>query len=237
MIGYLLTTAALSVATGLGYSSMAPRSQLFGATFTGVNHGSRQIALTYDDGPNDPYTLRLVEVLEKYSVKATFFMLGRHVALLPRVAQAVAAQGHAIGNHTYAHPNLIFASLGQLRAQVRSCERVLRETVGEHAQLFRPPHGGRRPDVLRLVRRMGYVPVMWSVSSYDWRAQTPAELEARVARRVRGGDVILMHDGGHLGLGMDRSATVAATGSLIRRYQGEGYQFVTIPEMMSRAAA
>jgi peptidoglycan/xylan/chitin deacetylase (PgdA/CDA1 family) len=232
MIGYLLATAAMGVATGLGYGTMAPRSQLLGDTFIGLKHGSRQIALTYDDGPNKACTPRLLEVLERHQVKATFFMLGRYVTLLPKLAQEVAAAGHAIGNHTFTHPNLIFCSPVQMRMQVEECDRALRDHVGEHTSLFRPPFGGRRPSVLRAARAMGFAPVLWSVTGYDWNTDPPEKIEARVARQVRGGDVILLHDGGHLGMGAERSATVAATDSLIRRYKDQGYQFVTIPEMM-----
>lgn len=232
MIGYLLATAAMGVATGLGYNTMAPRSQLFGATFIGLKQGSRQIALTYDDGPNEACTPRLLEVLERHQVKATFFMLGRYVALLPKLAQEVAAAGHAIGNHTYTHPNLILCSAARMRRQVEDCERALRDHVGEHAPLFRPPFGGRRPSVLRAARAMGFAPVLWSVTGHDWNTDPPEKIEARVARQMRGGDVILLHDGGHLGMGADRSATVIATDNLIRRCKDQGYEFVTIPEMM-----
>lgn len=225
----------MATATALGYHSMAPRSQLYGATFTGDGAGSRQMALTFDDGPNDPHTLRLLDILEQHQVKATFFMVGRYVSALPEVARAVAEAGHAIGNHTYTHPNLIFSSPAQIRLQLQECERVLTDVVGEHSRLFRPPHGGRRPDVLRLVRQMGFVPVMWSVSGYDWSANSPEEIEAKVQRQVRGGDVVLLHDGGHLGIGTDRSATVAATDHLIRHYKQEGYEFVTVPQMMNWA--
>ncbi len=233
MIGLMLTTAAVGVASGLGYNSMAPRSQLFGRTFIG-NGNRRQLALTFDDGPNDPWTGRLLEVLERHSVKATFFMIGRYVALRPGVARDVAAAGHAIGNHTYTHPNLIFASRTQLRMQVEECHRVLHDEAGVDTRLFRPPHGGRRPDVLREVRGMGLETVMWSATGYDWNTPDPAVIEANIMRQVRGGDVLLLHDGGHLGLGTDRSATIAATDRLLRRYRDQGFEFVTVPEMMGR---
>jgi peptidoglycan/xylan/chitin deacetylase (PgdA/CDA1 family) len=232
MIGYLLATAAMGLASGLGYNTMAPSSQLFGATFVGLKKGSRQIALTYDDGPNEVCTPRLLEVLERHQVKATFFMLGRYVTLQPKVAEAVAQAGHAIGNHTFTHPNLIFCSPAQMRMQVEECTRALQDHVGEHTALFRPPFGGRRPSVLRLAREMGYAPVLWSVTAYDWNPDPPEKIEANVARQVRGGDVILLHDGGHLHMGADRSATITATDHLIRRYKDQGYEFVTIPQMM-----
>ncbi|MFB3814620.1 MAG: polysaccharide deacetylase family protein [Terriglobales bacterium] len=232
MLGYLIATAALGTATVLGYNSMAPRSQLFGATFIG-RRGSRQLALTYDDGPNEPYTLRLLELLELHQVKATFFMLGCYVVAQPQVARAVAEAGHAIGNHTFSHPNLIFARREQTRLELLECERALRDAVGETTRLFRPPHGGRRPDSLRTVRALGYAPVMWSISGYDWRPDPPETIAARVTRRVRGGEVILLHDGGHLGLGTDRSSSIAATDLIIRHCREQGYEFVTVPEMLN----
>jgi peptidoglycan/xylan/chitin deacetylase (PgdA/CDA1 family) len=232
MIGLWLTTAVMGAATGLGYNSMAPRSQLFGRTFIGNGTGSRQIALTFDDGPSETNTLPLLEVLERHGVKATFFMIGRYVSLSPRIAQAVAGAGHVIGNHTFTHPNLIFCSRTQIRLQLEECERALSNAVGKHSRLFRPPHGARRPDVLQVVRKMGFEPVMWSVSGYDWNPHSPAQIEVNVARQVRGGDVVLLHDGGHTSMNADRSSTVAATNQLIRRYRDQGYTFVTVPEMM-----
>ncbi len=231
MIALYLASAAAAVAAG--WNSMAPRSQLYGRTFIGVNHKSRLLALTYDDGPSESWTPRLLEVLAGHDVQATFFMLGRNAARWPQIARAVAAAGHAIGNHTHTHPNFIFCSGNQVQAQLDECDRVLTDVVGEHSNLFRPPFGGRRPDVLMAARAHGFVPVMWSVAGHDWNPGPPEKIERRIARQVRGGEVILLHDGGHLSETADRSATVTATDRLISRYKGEGYRFVTIPEMMA----
>jgi peptidoglycan/xylan/chitin deacetylase (PgdA/CDA1 family) len=235
MIAFYLASAAAAVAAG--WNSMAPRSQVYGRTFIGVNHQSRLLALTYDDGPSETWTPRLLEVLARHNVRATFFMVGRYAAQLPEIARAVAAAGHAIGNHTYTHPNLIFCSSGQVQAQLDECDRVLTNVVGEHSKLFRPPFGGRRPDVLKMAREHGFVPVMWSVSSHDWNASPAEEIERKITRQLRGGDVILMHDGGHLSPTVDRSATVTATDHILSRYKGEGYRFVTVQEMMASAPA
>jgi peptidoglycan/xylan/chitin deacetylase (PgdA/CDA1 family) len=232
MLGILAGAAAAAGLGTAGWASMAPRSQLFGKTFTGIGQGSRQIALTYDDGPNDPHTLRLLEVLEKYGVKATFFMIGRYVRQKPEIARAVAQAGHVVGNHTFTHPNLIFAGGSETGRQLDECEQALSEVVGEHSRLFRPPFGGRTPRVLQVARVRGLEPIMWSVTGYDWSAKSAEEVEGKVTRHVRGGDVILLHDGGHLKMGADRSFTVTATERLITRYKGEGYEFVTIEEMM-----
>jgi peptidoglycan/xylan/chitin deacetylase (PgdA/CDA1 family) len=225
---------ALAGAAGaISYGAVSPSSQLFGKTFVAAGAGSCQLALTFDDGPNDPHTLRLLDVLAKHEVKATFFMIGRFVAERPEIARAVAQAGHVIGNHTYTHSNLFFASGSGLARELDDCERALTDAVGEHSKLFRPPWGLRRPGTLRAAAGRGLSTVMWSVTGYDWKLLTAEAIERRVARQLRGGDVVLLHDGGHRHMGMDRAPTVAATERLIARYSAEGYSFVTVPEMMA----
>lgn len=237
MLSFWLGSAAVATAVTAGWHSMSPRSQLYGRTFIGAKPGSRLLALTYDDGPSAKWTPALLEVLARHDVRATFFMMGRHVEQQPAIARAVASAGHVVGNHTYAHPNLIFSSAAQLIAQLDDCDRTLTQVVGEHSDLFRPPFGGRLPDTLRTARVRGYVPVMWSVTAYDWKPYSPEKIEHTVARQIRGGDVILMHDGGHRSPDADRSATVAATDRLITRYKAEGYGFVTVKEMIETEEA
>ena len=226
---------AAAAAAAAGYQSMAPTGQWYGRTFSLGAQGSKQIALTYDDGPNDPHTLRLLEVLAKQEVKATFFMIGRFVRERPDIARAVAAAGHEIGNHTFTHPLLIFQPGARTRTELMDCRQALGDTVGEHSNLFRPPFGGRRPATLRIARELGLETVMWNVTGYDWKAPPASVIEDKVVRHVHpgGGDVILLHDGGHRAMSADRAQTVIATGNLIRRYRDQGYDFVTVPEMMS----
>jgi peptidoglycan/xylan/chitin deacetylase (PgdA/CDA1 family) len=193
--------------------------------------GSKQIALTYDDGPNDPHTLKLLDVLAKHNVRATFFMIGRYVQQRPDIARAVAQAGHFVGNHTFTHPLLIFKSAEQTRTELVKCRSALQDAIGEHSNLFRPPFGGRRPATLRVARSLGLETVMWNVTGYDWNAPPAAVIEKKVARQMRGGDVILLHDGGHRAMGADRAQTVIATDSLIHQYKDQGYEFVTTEEM------
>jgi len=224
--------AGVGAAVFAGLNTMWPTSQLYGRTFIGEGRGSKRLALTYDDGPNDPYTLRLLDVLARHDVKATFFMIGRHVKARPDIVRAVHDHGHAIGNHTYTHPNLIFCGGRQTQLEIGSCAVVLQETIGPSPRIFRPPYGGRHPVTLTAIRQMAYTAVMWSVSSYDWSAKSSQEITDRVTKRIRGGDVILMHDGGQAGLGVDRGYTVDATDEIIRRCKDEGYEFVTVPQMI-----
>ena len=237
MIALALTGASAAAAVAAGYQSMAPTGQWFGRTFTGLARGPRKIALTYDDGPNDPHTLRLLEVLARHGVQATFFLIGRHAEDLPDLVNEIAKAGHVIGNHTFSHPLLIFKSTSEIRGELLRCQTVLDDAIGNHSNLFRPPFGGRRPAVLRIARELGLEPVMWNVTGYDWNAPPADKIERKVAKQIRGGDVILLHDGGHKQMGADRSQTVIATDRLITRYKTEGYEFVTIPQMMAESAA
>ena len=230
LVAIILETVAAAFAAG--YQSMAPTGQWYGRTFTGLARGAKQIALTYDDGPNDPHTLRLLEVLARHEVKATFFLIGRYVRQRPDIAREVAEAGHVIGNHTFTHPLLIFKSAAEIRRELSDCRAALQDAIGEHSNLFRPPFGGRRPATLRIPRELGLEPVMWNVTGYDWNAPPANVIEQKVAKQIRGGDVILLHDGGHKQMGADRSQTVQATDHLVNRCKQEGYSFVTIPEMM-----
>jgi len=236
MIGLVVSTTvtAATAAATLGYHAIAPKSQLFGKTFTCNDFDRKRLALTFDDGPNDRDTLALLDVLEKHGVKATFFMVGRYVVARPAIVRAVAEAGHVIGNHTATHPDLLFCSADQVRAQLLACREALASAVGEHSDLFRPPYGRRRPQVIRTASELGLSTVMWSVMAYDWEPGPTGNIERNVARQLKGGDVILLHDGGHLGLGADRTQTVAATDSIIRKYHDQGFSFVTVPQMMDK---
>src|SRR3954469_5876466 len=227
MFAWIAGAAGLAAAGVAGYGAIAPESELFGKTLHRLAD-PRQLALTFDDGPNDPHTLNLLDVLAKHDVKATFFLIGKHVAAKPEIARRIAAAGHVIGNHTYTHPNLAFCSEARIRQELSDCKKVLQETIGEHSNLFRPPFGARRPAVLKIAREMGLAPVMWSVTCYDWKPTTADRVERHAARQINGGDIILLHDGGHKTLGADRAHTVQATQRLIPRLKDDGFRFVSL---------
>ena len=225
-----------AAATWAGFQCYLPTSQVWGRTFIGLDRFAPAMALTYDDGPNDPWTLRLLEVLEQHAVKATFFLVGRFVEQKPEIACAIVAGGHEVGIHTWDHPNLIFASTSQVRLQVERTRRVIHDTTGVQPILFRPPFGARTPMTLSVIRRLGLTPVMWNVTCYDWKpATSPERIMQHVARQARGGDVILLHDGNYRRMGADRSASVEATRQIIRKYKDRDYRFLTISQMMMTA--
>jgi peptidoglycan/xylan/chitin deacetylase (PgdA/CDA1 family) len=233
MLGAITTLVAAAAASYAGYATMAPGAQLYGRTLT---HGSDpgEIALTYDDGPNDPHTLHLLDVLARHDAKATFFLIGRYIKQRPDIARAIQAAGHAIGNHTYTHPNLILVSESKLKQELSNCRKALEDAIGAPVTLFRPPFGGRRPNVLRTVRAMGMEPVLWSVTSFDWKARSAQYIVNKITRAVasrqgRQSEIVLLHDGGHLGFGADRGLTVEATRVLLNQYAG--MQFVTVTDL------
>jgi peptidoglycan/xylan/chitin deacetylase (PgdA/CDA1 family) len=230
-IGVVAAAAAASYA---GYAAMAPASQLYGRTIT---HGSDpgQMALTFDDGPNDPYTLQLLELLDRYQAKATFFLIGKYVRHRPETLRAIQAAGHAIGNHTDNHPNLIFVPAEKLRQELDSCSKAIEDALGQTVPWFRPPFGGRRPAVLRMVRELQMEPVMWSVTAFDWKAKSAEAIVQKVTNQVERrpsaqAEIILLHDGSHLGFGSDRRFTLQATRSLLERYSGSK-RFLSIADL------
>jgi len=236
VLGLVISAAATVGAISAGYQSLAPTGQWFGRAFCRGLRGSKQIALTFDDGPNDPHTLHLLDVLSKHNVHGTFFLIGRYVHQRPDIAAEIAKRGHVIGNHTFTHPLLIFQAPGNIRREITECRDAIHDAVGEHSNLFRPPWGGRRPGVFEILRQLGLEPVMWNITGYDWKAPSAEYIERQVSPKISGGNVILLHDGGHAAFGTDRSATVTAVDRLLTRYVAEGYEFVTIPKMMATRA-
>jgi peptidoglycan-N-acetylglucosamine deacetylase len=228
--------AAAGVCSWAGYNCYSPSSQLYGRTIAD-GENPREIALTYDDGPNDPHTWRLLEVLAKHGVRATFFLIGQFVKARPEIARAVSAAGHAIGNHTFTHPNLAFCSAQRVERELKDCHIAIADTLGMAPAYFRPPYGARRPVVLRMARSLNYTPVMWNVICFDWLTNSPDKVEAHaikgIAKHRERGKLVVLHDGGHRAMGTDRGHTVAATERLLARYKNEGYRFVTVRDMES----
>src|SRR5262249_12507820 len=139
-----------------------PTSQIFGHTVL-AGADTREVALTFDDGPNDPYTLRLLDLLARYQVRATFFLVGNFVRSRPHIARALRAAGHLVGHHTMSHPSRLGKRPTRLREELPSCNASIEDAIGESVKCFRPPFGARRPDVLRTAIELGLTPVLWNV--------------------------------------------------------------------------
>ncbi len=238
--------AVLAIVAGLFFIAYewaeSPASQLFGATVVHGPANLREVALTFDDGPNPPYTNAILRVLKTERVHATFFVVGRAVAAYPATVRMEARDGDAIGNHTWNHAHLIVLDPQQIDRSLQRTDAAIEKAAGVRTTIVRPPFGARDWLVLSELRRLGYTPVMWSVPlARDWNDPPPAVIARRVLRYVRNGSIIVLHDGNrglvcareHLATHVcDRSNVVAATRIIVKALKRRGYRFVTIPQML-----
>jgi peptidoglycan-N-acetylglucosamine deacetylase len=227
MTGAVAAGAAVAV-----WGAVSPSSQMFGPTVRRLEDG-RAIALTFDDGPNPLVTPRLLELLDQYGAKATFFLVGTHVRDCAGVAREIAARGHAVGNHSYTHPNLAIMSARRVEEELAWCGATIESATGMRARLMRPPFGFRGPQLAGAMRRGGLGPlVMWSAMGRDWKPQAAERVRNRL-RRVRGGDIVLLHDGDHRVLRGDRMHTVEALKYWMPRWVEAGYRFEAVTHKVS----
>ncbi|HTX76831.1 MAG TPA: polysaccharide deacetylase family protein [Terracidiphilus sp.] len=229
---------ALGFASGAcAFAAMWPGSQIFGRTLVAPARPG-EIALTFDDGPNPAWTPRLLELLAKHDVKATFFLVGKFASEESVLARYIANGGHAIGNHSWNHPNLARTPAARVREELRNTKDALEQIVGKPVTLFRPPYGARRPYVLRVAREMGMTPVMWNAMTNDWEERSAERIAETLAARVKATQRrgraanIVLHDGGHRMLGADRGPSIRAAEILVDRFRAT-HRFVTVEEWIS----
>lgn len=187
------------------------------------------VALTYDDGPHPVYTPQLMKILDKYDVKATFFMIGREMDTYPDIVREVARHGHVIANHTYTHPsNIELDTAPQVIRELDACEQTIERLTGKRAYLFRPPKGLIDGTVFTIAEEEGYQTILWTVSADHHDAPTPEMMARRVVKHIRPGAIILAHDGTF----QSRWKDVAATPLIIEALKKKGYRFVTVPDLL-----
>lgn len=241
---FLISVPAAVIATGgvAAYGAVYPRAQLFGATVCRTN-AARKLAVTFDDGPNPAITPKLLDLLDRYNAKATFFLIGKFVRECPELVKETLARGHAIGNHTELHPNLFWLNPVKVQVELRLCHDAIRHAIGGPPKWFRPPFGLRNPWVIPTATAFGYKTVMWTLIPGDWRAGSAEWLISRMqpvadraARRAGGvaapgtGDILCLHDGYHKELNADRTRTLAALEHCLPRWRDLGLEFVTMDE-------
>jgi peptidoglycan/xylan/chitin deacetylase (PgdA/CDA1 family) len=209
------------------WAALYPGSQLFGRTVQHTDRGSA-LALSFDDGPNPVVTPQVIDLLDYYKVRATFFLIGRHVRACPGLAREIAVRGHAVGNHTDTHPSLLWMPRQRIVDELSRCQDSIERATGNRPTLMRPPYGYRGPQLQAAVRQAGLKKVvMWSVAVSDWKVQPPMRLIKRL-RRARGGDIVVLHDGDPNVLGADRAIVPTALEFWLPRWRDEGVEFVAI---------
>jgi peptidoglycan/xylan/chitin deacetylase (PgdA/CDA1 family) len=217
---------------------MSAESQIFGKTLVAPSPVN-EIALTYDDGPNPSATPQLLDLFAKHGVRATFFLIGNYARQQTALVREIAAAGHEIGDHSMTHPHLALCSARRVRDEIGGCKSTIEEILGRPVQLFRPPYGSRRPDVLRVARELGMTPVMWNIICQDWTAIDAAQIFSRadkgIQRNHRRGCAsnIVLHDGSQTTSTAARLETVAATRTLLERYPAGEIRYRTVKEWLA----
>lgn len=241
-------TAGLAGVTAIG--AVHPRSQLFGHS---VCHTAnpRNLALTFDDGPNPAITPKLLDLLDRYHAKATFFLVGKFVRESPGLVKEIAARDHLIGNHTETHPNLFFCGPEESNSELLRCSEAISQITWTEPRWFRPPFGFRSPWLGAIVQQHRMRMVMWTLLPGDWRGKPadwliqrmkPIAAHAQNRPQKNGapgkpsvGDVLCLHDGDYARPGADRARTLAALEYWLPRWRDLGLEFVTINETTRKA--
>ena len=204
----------------------------------------KKLAITFDDGPDIRWTPKILDILKQEQVPATFFVIGVDASQWPNILKREYAEGHEIGNHTYTHPNFDDISKTELRWQLNLTERLIESTVGVKSILFRPPYGiDHQPEYaeevaqLPVAQDMGYLIIGQKIDPHDWRQvsgkQIPAqEIVDGVLRQAGNGNIVLFHDGGG-----DRSQTIIALPQIIDKLRQQGYQFVSVADLIGKTRA
>lgn len=189
------------------------------------------MALTFDDGPSEPYTSQVLDTLSRRGVKATFFVCGRNVEFYPQTAQRIVREGHLLGNHTYSHSKLL-TLLGLAAGETLRTGKIINRVTGMRPVFFRPPYGMPNPLFWRYLKGRGYQTVLWNVDAHDWQSPPAPMLAGRILSGVKPGAVILLHDGHNIIHGDDRSQTVAAVPMIVEGLRRKGYQIVRLDELL-----
>ena len=206
-----------------------------GESYRRVSTADPLVALTYDDGPNPPYTDQLLEIFHRHSVKATFFMMGRHAERHPDSVRRVVAAGHQVGNHSYSDETLTFRSPSFVRRQIHRTDEVLRKLGVTGPIDVRAPHVAPFLPLAWVLAQEGRRHIGANVVPQDWSTDDAAVIADRVLGRVSPGSIVMFHDGLDSQDGADRGATVDATERVVVALKQRGYRFVTVDELLAEA--
>lgn len=208
------------------------RTDIYGAgnsdiVFYKSREPTKKIALTFDDGPHPRYTERILQILERYDVKATFFAIGVNIQNYPEPLRKIAAAGHEIGNHSYSHAVDKSMSESDILEEMQKCDSLIYDITGQKPSAYRPPCGIYGESLLSAAEKRGYSVILWSVDTLDWKNTPPKQIASGVLRDIDGGEIILMHD-----YTSGKNTTCEALELIIPMLLEKGYQFVKISELV-----
>ena len=198
------------------------------------NPAAKQIALTFDDGPDNQYTPQILKVLKEYNIQATFFLLGKLSKQYPEVTKQIIKEGHTSGNHSWSHADLSTLNKTELARELNDTEKQLAKITRYRTKLLRPPYGKVSDDLLAKLDETDYEIIHWSIDSLDWKANNKQEILDRVLPNIQQGAIILFHSAG--GPTQDLTSTVKALPTIIEAIQEQGIELVTVDELLSLPA-
>lgn len=209
------------------WASVDVASNVYVRSLCRGGRAGREVALTFDDGPDERITPRVLDILKEYNIKATFFLVGDKVEQCPELVQRMVAEGHIVANHTYSHRSVFPMSRGEVVAEeLQRCSDAIAKHTGKCPKLFRPPFGVTNPIIAKVLKTKGLHTIGWSVRSLDTVAKHSREYICnRVVSRLHNGAVILLHD-------RCEEADVLLR-MLIEKIEEQNYRFVALNEMFN----
>lgn len=198
-----------------------------------IAHGAtveKKVALTFDDGPDDKYTPKILDILKSNQVKGTFFLVGEHVNRYPVIVKRIVLEGHAIGNHTWDHSDLTKQSKDKIFEEINKTDEAVKNAAGISPSLFRAPYGAVSTNVLAAAETTGHKTIGWSVDTLDWDGKSVSEILHNVRNETHPGAIILQHSAGGKGGNLDH--TLEALPQIIHYLKQKGYTFVTVPQLL-----
>jgi len=233
----LLTCAAvmLFVEAALVTGIFERRAPIFGKIFWRGPKKLRAISITFDDGPNEPYTSHVLDILRTSGIKATFFCIGENIEIFPDAVKRAADEGHEIANHGYDHGVLPLKSPSRIRDQIVKTSDLVERITSARPAFFRASHGWRNPWVNRIARDAGCLPVAWTLGVWDTDGSGANVIRRRALEGLANGCILLLHDGRGTERGADASRLVEALPGIIRGAREAGYDFLTLSEMAREA--
>ncbi|MCC6575540.1 MAG: polysaccharide deacetylase family protein [Planctomycetes bacterium] len=233
LIAGIIALAALAL---IGWGVFNVNSSLWARTlWRGLSDNT--VALTFDDGPDERFTARVLEILRGKDVKAAFFVVGSRAQKSPALLQRIKAEGHLVGNHSFTHAwNINFGLWGRLRREIAGCNDVVESAIGQTPRFYRAPHGFKNPALGDVLDRAGMVAVGWQIRGFDAVRGDAAAIARRVVEGAQAGGVILLHDGGGLQGTDDRGATLEALPVIIDGLRARGFKLARLDDLLGEGA-
>lgn len=209
--------------------------QLLGRCVHRINTSEKVVALTFDDGPSF-YTEEILDILHLYKAQATFFLLGQNIEQFPSLVQQIYKKGHEIGNHSYSHQPLIFKSCAFIREEIEKTDQLIKKSGYQGIIHFRAPYGRKLFGLPWILYKSKRPHILFDVIPDDWACPGVATIVNRILAQTKPGSIILFHDGNGDNITQDRSQTVQALSIILKKLKADGYQFVTISELLNKTS-